>query len=483
MSEELTLDPQDWDAFETLAHRMLSETLTHLRTLRDRPAWQRMPDPKRSLVLDEPLPFEAQGEEAVYEEFVRDILPYPNGNYDPRFWGWVQGNGFPLGNMADLLASSLNPHLAGFDQAPVLVEKKVIEWLRELMGFPEGSSGILLSGGSMASITGLAVARQGMAGFDVRKEGLQGDNPKLLVYGSTETHSWAKKAMEFLGFGHDAYRTVRVNPDFTLDLGALRDQIRKDRANGFRPIAILGTAGTVNTGASDDLDSLADLCAEEKLWLHVDGAFGALAAISPKLKHLVKGIERADSVSFDLHKWMYMPFEIACLLVRDGKVHEATFSQSASYIAGMTRGVNAGGLVFGDLGVELTRSFKALKAWMSLKAYGVKRFSDLIEQNVEQAQYLAGLVRATPDLELLADVPLNIVCFRYVVEDEGRANVVNEEILLQIQEQGIAVPSSTVLNGQFCLRVCIVNHRTRREDLAAFVTAVKRIGREIVDAK
>lgn len=462
-----TLDPADWDAFAALAHRMLDETLQDLRTLRDGPAWREMPDATVAALRDEPLPRSPQGEEAAYEDFVRHVRPYPNGNRDPRFFGWVQGNGFPYASMAELLATSLNPHMAGFHQAPALVERKVVEWLRELMGFPEGSSGLLLSGGSMAGLTGLAVARNRVAGWDVREEGVQGERPLLTVYGSRETHSWARKAVELLGLGHRALRRVPCQADHTMDVAALRRALAEDLARGLHPVAVLGTAGTVNTGATDDLEALADLCAEEGLWLHVDGAFGALAALSPKLRPQVRGMERADSLSFDLHKWMYLPFEIACLLVRDGEAHRAAFAQTASYISALDRGVIAGGLPFADLGVELSRGFKALKAWMALKAYGVDAFARLLEQNVEQAQYLADLVRAEPRLELRAPVPLNVVCFRHRGSDD-----LNREILLRLQERGLAVPSSTVLDGAFCLRACLVNHRTRREDLEDLVRHV-----------
>lgn len=480
MPEE-TLDPQNWREFATLAHRMVDEMLHHLETLRDRPAWQEMPQDLKRRLLDEPVPMEPQGEAETYEQFKADVLPYPVGNLDPRFFGWVQGNGIPLGMMADMLASGLNPHVSGFNQAPALVETKVIEWLRQLFDFPEGASGLLVSGGSMASFTGLAVARNAMAGYDVRKAGLKG-GPQLTVYGSTETHSWAKKAMEVLGLGSRAYKQIPVHKDFTMDLEALRTAVAADRKQGMRPIAVLATAGTVNTGASDDLEAIADFCQEEGLWMHVDGAFGALAYLSPKLKPAVKGLERADSLAFDLHKWMYLNFECACVLVRDGEHHRAAFDQNASYIAGMERGVIAGGLYLADLGLELTRSFKALKAWMSLKAYGVDKFVRVIEQNVDQAQYLAELVRAEPKLQLTAEVPLNIVCFRYVADLPGpRLNALNTEILLRLQEDGIAIPSSTQLGKKFCIRACIVNHRTRREDLDALVAGAVRLGDELVE--
>jgi aromatic-L-amino-acid/L-tryptophan decarboxylase len=480
-----TLDPADWDAFATLAHRMVDDMLGHLRTVRDRPAWQPMPADVRAS-FHEPVPWEGEGAERVYEEFVRTVLPYPNGNLHPRFWGWVHGGGTPLGMMADMLASGLNAHLAGFNQAPALVEHEVIRWLAELMGMPSDASGVLVSGATMANVLGLAVARYVKArdaGFDVREEGLQGSGqPRLMLYGSAETHAWANKAAELLGLGRASFRQIPVDDAYQIDVAALEAAVAADRAAGHLPFCVIGTAGTVNTGATDDLEWLAGYCRSQHLWFHVDGAFGALARLSPALRPIVAGIEQADSVSFDLHKWMYLPFEVACVLVRDSAAHRAAFAATASYLAVPARGVAAGGFPFAERGMDLTRNFKALKVWMSMKAHGVHAYAALIEQNVADAQYLAALAGADPDLELLAPAPLNVVCFRYAPADvvPGRLDALNTEILIRVQEEGIAVPSGTRVRGRYAIRVANVNHRSRREDFAILASAVKRIGREIV---
>jgi glutamate/tyrosine decarboxylase-like PLP-dependent enzyme len=419
----------------------------------------------------------------VYAEFVDCVMPFTNGNLHPRFYGWVQGNGTPLGMMADMLAHGINPHMAGFNQAPARVEARVIRWLVELMGFPAPSSGVLTAGGTMANVLGLAVARNNRAGFEVKSEGLT-KGPPLRVYGSTETHGWAVKGCEFLGLGRGSYREVPVDPDFRLDLQALREVVAADRAAGMRPVCVIGTAGTVNTGATDDLEALAAFCREEDLWFHVDGAFGALARLSQPLRALVRGIEQADSLAFDLHKWMYQPFTVACLMVRDPKAHAEAFSSSAPYLAAQARGVAAGGLPFADLGLDLTREFRALKIWMALKAHGVQEVATLIEQNVMQAGLLERLIHESPDLELLAPVAMNIVCFRFSPSGKGldnqRLDEVNQEILLQLQERGLAVPSSTLIQGRFALRCCFTNHRTRFGDVRALVGAVLELGREIL---
>ena len=480
---EETLDPGDWDAFRALAHRMVDDTIDHLATLRERAPWQPMPDAVRA-GFHEPLPRTGEGEAATYEQFRERILPYPNGNLHPRFWGWVQGNGTPLAMMADMLAAAMNPHLAGFDQAPARVEQQVVRWLAELMGFPPDAGGVLVTGGTMANLLGLAVGRHARAGWDVREEGMEG-GPPLRVYGGAETHGWIRKAVELMGMGRRAYRPIPVDGDYRIDLDALAAAVREDRAAGHRPFCVIGTAGTVNTGAVDDLDSLADFCAAEGLWFHVDGAFGAWAYASEALRPQVAGMERADSLGFDLHKWGYLPFECACVLVRDAELHRATFAATAPYLAETERGVIAGGLPFADRGVDLTRGFKALKVWMSFKAHGVDALVRLVEQNVAQAHHLAARVEASPSLELLAPVALNVVCFRYAPAGlpEPQRNAVNEEILLRLQEEGIAVPSGTVLDGRYAIRAAIVNHRSRRADFDALADAAERIGREVATRK
>ena len=488
---EETLDPVDaaaWSAFRRLAHRMVDDMLDHLSGISEQPVWRPMPTEVRE-AFHQPVPRKGIGEEAAYQGFLQLVQPYPNGNLHPRYWGWVKSNGTPLGMMADMLAAGLNPHLAGLNHAPALVEHQVIAWLAELMGFPSGTSGLLVTGGSMANLLGLAVARHAALqaiGFDVREDGLQprpgaSSRPRLMCYGSAETHGWARKAVELLGIGNRALRRISVGPDYRIDLENLAHAVAQDRAEGALPCCVIGTAGTVNTAATDDLDALADFCHSEKIWFHVDGAFGALLKLSGQLSSLVSGLERADSVAFDLHKWGYLPFECACILVRDAEIHRAAFATTESYLAETSRGVIAGGLPFADRGIDLTRGFKALKVWLSFRAHGIDAYARLIEQNVAQARYLTELVESHPDLELLAPTALNIVCFRFVPAElrQSDLNPLNEEILLRLQESGIAVPSGTMLGGRFAIRCANVNHRSKRADFRTLVDAVVRIGREV----
>jgi aromatic-L-amino-acid/L-tryptophan decarboxylase len=487
--DELTLDPADWTEFRTLAHRMVDDMITHLASLREQPAWRAMPAAVRDSFSGE-VPRAGVGDEGAYDAFVDRVMPYVTGNHHPRFWGWVQGNGTPLAMMAEMLAAGINPHLAGFNQAPALVEHEVIRWLATLMGMPADASGVLVSGGTMANTIGLAVARHAgarAAGWDVKEEGLQYDasaapRAALVFYGSSETHNWARKAAELLGLGHRAFHRIAVDADYRIDMEALAERIAADREAGLQPFCVIGSAGTVNTGATDDLAAIADLCERERLWFHVDGAFGALAHLSQELRPLVDGLERADSLAFDLHKWGSMPFECACILVRDPAMHRATFASSASYIDPMSRGVIAGGLPFAERSLELTRNFKALKVWMSLQANGVDHHARVIEQNVHQARALAAAIDGHPSLELMAPVPLNVVCFRYTAHsmDDERLDSLNEEILLRLQERGLAVPSGTRIGGRYAIRVANVNHRSRTEDFEQLVDDVVQLGDEIV---
>jgi aromatic-L-amino-acid/L-tryptophan decarboxylase len=483
---EETLDPADagsWEEMRSLAHRMVDDMMSYLETVRDRSVWQPVPEAVRAR-FDGPAPREGEGAEAAYEDFVRDVLPYPVGNIHPRFWGWVNGTGTPFGMMAEMLAAAMNPNVGGFDQSAIYVESQVLDWYKQLLGFPRSASGILVSGGSMANFVGLAVARNSLAGFDVAREGVLAGGRQMIVYGSSEMHSSIQKAVELLGVGGGFLRKIPVNRDYEIDLDVLRSAISEDRARGLAPFCVVGNAGTVNTGAIDDLSALARVCDEEALWFHIDGAFGALAALSPLHAPSLSGMERADSIAFDLHKWMYVPYEAGCTLVRDGERHRAAFAASGAYLSPTTRGVASGPVWFGELGVQLSRGFRALKIWLSIKEHGIEKYGRLIEQNIEQARYLAGLVEADPELELLAPAPLNIVCFRYSAggaAGEG-LNALNRELLIRLQESGVAVPSHTILNGRYAIRVAITNHRSRREDFDLLVTKVKEIGRSLSGA-
>lgn len=476
-SEE-TLDPGSWAELRELGHRMVDDMFTYVETLRDRPVWQPMPDALRAR-LREGLPRQAQGAARAYQDFQELVLPYVTGNAHPRFWGWVCGQGTGLSMLAELLAGAVNSSVDGFDDAGTQVEAQVIDWCKELLGFPASASGILLSGCSMANFVGLAVARNNLPGAAIKQLGLA-DGPQLTVYGSTETHSSVQKAVQLLGLGTEALRRIPVDEHCRVDVVALEAAIERDRAGGLRPMCVVGNAGTVNTGAIDDLAELADVAARQHVWFHVDGAFGACAAISPTLRPLLNGMDRADSLAFDLHKWMYFPYEAGCTLVRSDAAHRAAFGYDAAYMAPEERGLAAArNQQFTEYGPQLSRGFRALKIWLGLKEQGADKYRALIEQNVRQARYLAELVTAAPDLELLAPVSLNVVCLRYrgagALHDD-QLNALNREVLGRLQEGGLVVPSHTVLNGRYAIRAAITNHRSRREDFELFAREVSAVG-------
>jgi glutamate/tyrosine decarboxylase-like PLP-dependent enzyme len=475
-----TLDPQDWEKMRVLAHQMVNDSIDYLKTVGDRPVWQPMPEAVEKSFTTE-VPREPSEVSEVYEEFLENIFPYPMGNIHPRFWSWYMGNGTVTGALADLLASTMNPNMGGGNHAAILLEAQVINWMKEVIGLPKDASGLLVSGGSMANLIGLTIARNTIAGFDVRKQGVQSIDRKLTVYASSEVHSCNQKAVELLGLGSDCFRKIQVNDDYTIDIGQLRKTIDEDIEAGFQPICVIATSGTVNTGAIDDLNAIADLCQQYHIWFHVDGAIGAIAQLSETVKPLLTGVDRADSIALDLHKWMHIPFEAGCVLVRDEKAHRGTFALTPEYLEQAARGLAAGPDWFSEYGPQLSRSFRALKIWMTIKEHGTRKLGRMITKNVDQAQYLGRLIEKLEHLELIAPIGLDIVCYRYNPGkmDREALNELNRELLMQLQEQGIAAPSYTTLDDVYCIRVAIANHRSRYEDFDVLVEETLRIGRSI----
>jgi glutamate/tyrosine decarboxylase-like PLP-dependent enzyme len=466
------LDPHDWDAFGSLAHQMLDDMLNHGRTLPERPVWQPAPETVRNH-FHQPLPQTPSSLDEVHADFMANILPYAVGNGHPRFMGWVHGGGTPVGMLAEMLAAGLNANVGGRNQIPVEVEWQVVAWMRELFGFPATASGLFVTGTSSANHQALLVARTALLGAGVRASGIQASGLRLTAYASVESHVSVVAALDYAGIGTDALRMIPVNDRYEVDVSALADCLARDRAAGFTPLWIVGTAGSVNVGAIDDLNALADLAAQEQVWFHVDGAYGALALMAPDLAPRLKGIERADSIACDFHKWGQVPYDAGFLMIRDGSLHLATFASRVAYLNRQARGLASGGVWPCDLGIDLSRGFRALKAWFTLKVYGSDRLGRVMSTTCRLAAYLGQRIEAEPRLELLAPVMLNIVCFAYRAEESDR---VNAAIVIDLQESGIAAPSTTVLKGRLAIRAALVNHRTRFSDMDILIEATLAAG-------
>ena len=482
-NNELTLDPEEWDKMRALGHQMIDDMMDYLQNIKQTAVWRKIPDETKQF-LKQDIPKLPQSIESIYEEFKQHIFPYNKGNIHPRFWAWVEGTGTPLGALSEMLAAMMNPVVGIGEHSAMYVDEQVLAWCKTMMGFKESASGILVSGASIANLTALIVARNHYLGKNARKAGLKALPGQLVLYCSAETHSCIQKAAEAIGLGSDAVKKISVNEYYQMNIEELKKTIREDLEKDLIPFCIVGNAGTVNTGAIDSLDKISAVCRQFNLWFHIDGAFGALVKLVPEYSERLKGIEVADSIAFDLHKWMYMPYEIGCVLIKNAGAHRNAFAVSPNYLLNHERGIASGPESYGNFGLELSRGFKSLKAWMSLKEHGIEKYGYLIKQNIEQAQYLSDLIKQSPHLELITPVSMNIVCFRYNIEEASKQqlDILNKEIVMQLQEQHIATASSTFLKGKYTIRVAITNHRSKRSDFEILVKEVVRIGNELKSA-
>jgi glutamate/tyrosine decarboxylase-like PLP-dependent enzyme len=463
--------------------RIAAEAIAQSRgELLDRPVFERI-GPLAGL-FGESVPEDSTPVSDVLGFVARNILPRTTGSAHPRYFGFVNSSVDPVAVVADYLAAAMNSNCWGGDHAANHVEDRVVRWLAEILGLSENAEGILVSGGSMANFTALAAARREMTPGNVREEGVAADGrPRLTVYASDQIHSCVDKAVDLLGLGTGQLRKIPTGGDFRIRMDLLREAVAADRRSGFLPAIVCGSAGTVNTGAVDPLTELAEFCRSESLWFHVDGAYGALASISPRLKPLFAGIELADSVAADPHKWLFVPFEAGAAFTREPGRLKAAFRKFPEYLDTDPKSPLSGPVWFAERGVELSRNFKALKVWMGLKTHGKRAYARIVEENVRLARVLAEEVDRRPNLERLAPVELSIVNFRYRPPrenlSEGALTRLNRLIIHRIVGGGSAFVYPTVLNGRTSIRVCIVNFRTREEDLAILLDDVERFGREL----
>jgi len=452
---------------------MLDDMLDYVEDIRARPVWQPIPDDIR-LSVREPLPRAPAELATVYDQFKHAILPYTTGNAHPGFMGWVHGGGNPVGMLAEMLAAGLNANLGGRDHMPIEVERQIVRWMRDLFGFPDTASGLFVTGTSMANLLAVLVARTDALGIAVRSEGIAAAPERLVAYVSAAAHGCIAQAMDLSGLGTAALRIVPTNHRHQIDLAALEDAIADDRRQGLTPFLLIGSAGTVDIGAIDDLAGLAGIARRERLWFHIDGAFGALAMLAPELAPRLAGIASADSIALDFHKWAQVPYDAGFLLVRNGTRHRETFASPAAYLRREARGLAAGSPWPCEFGPDLSRGFRALKTWFTLKVHGTDAIGAVISRTCALARELEAAVLARPELELLAPVQLNIVCFRYRGSDPDRLNA---KIVADLHESGIVAPSTTLLDRGLAIRAAIVNHRTERRDIEALVDAVMALGR------
>ena len=470
---------------ERLARSTSEWVLEYFKAQASLPVYPPISANELSARLSQPLPLDGEDIAKVMSDVAR-IADFSRHNGHPRMFGYVQSSASFAGVMGDLLASALNQNVTSWRSAPAAttVEHLVIEWLKELVGFAAEGTGVLLSGGSLANFAGLAVALRASTDADINQHGV-GALPGLpRIYTSRMTHMSIAKAAKMLGIGTDAIVPVDVDARFRMDAAVLAQQIAADRVAGFHPVCAVATAGDVNTGAIDPLDAIAGVCASEKLWLHIDGSYGALAARSTHLDGAMNGIARADSMSLDPHKWLFAPTDAGCLLVRDAATLQRAFSTGAGYID-VIADRDMSEFAYWDHSPELSRRFRALKIWFLLKVHGARAVQAAIDGNIAVAQHLAHSIDASDDFERLAPAPLSIVCFRYtggsrLREDApARHDEFNTRLMVDVQRDGDSYLSNATINGRFALRACIVNFRTTPADADRLLATIRRVAQRL----
>jgi len=479
----MQLSPEE---FRKLGQLTVDLATAYLEELPDRPVFRRMQEEDRQAIMAMPMPEQALPAEEILRFINEQLLPYPMGNGHPRFFGWVNSPPAMMAVLTEILAAAMNPSCAGGDHAAVYLEHCVIRWLMELLEFPrEGSAGLLVSGGSVASLTALAAARHRRLrdeGIDVRRQGLAAT--RLRLYASTETHSCIQKAVELLGLGSESIHWVEVDEDFQIRLENLYSQLEDDSSKGLVPFCVVGNAGTVNTGAVDPLEELAAIARRFGLWLHVDGAYGAAGRLDPNTAPLLRGMEQADSIALDPHKWLSVPVECGCVLVRDGEILRDAFSLVPPYLRNEP-GKGIGNLPwFSEYGFQQTRGFRALKLWVTLSHAGRSGLSRQIARHNDLARYLERQIESTPEMELHSRGRLSVVCFRCrpvaIANDEPALDALNKQVMERMQSEGITFLTNAILRGHFVLRACILHYATSEQDIDIMLEAVRSTASNVI---
>ena len=474
----LDLSREDFDEISSQAERLVFEYFAHLA---ERPVMAPNYAGKTKAAINVELPVEGRPLAELIAE-CRTVMDLSRHNGHPRFFGYVASPSTPIGAYADLIASALNANITCWRSGPAgtEIEQTVVRWLGSLIRYDDDAKGLLTSGGSMANMIALLIASRrnaGALGAEASRKGLWNCGSPMTIYASEEVHMSIAKAADILGFGRDQVRMIACDERQRMRIDDLVLHLKADRDRGLRPFCVVGSAGTVNTGAVDRLKEIGDVAREFDLWFHVDGAYGAPGVLDQRKTELFAGLERADSVSLDPHKWLFVPVDAGCLLFRDAAAAAAAFStEDADYIKVHGLAEDAA-FAYWDYGIELSRRFRALKVWLTLGYYGVRRLAEAISEDNSLAAYLGELVTAADDFELLAPVELSICCFRYVPPelkgDDAELNRLNEKVMAQVQKGGRAYLSNATVNGKFALRACITNFRTTKADVELTVETVR----------
>ncbi|HTD53277.1 MAG TPA: aspartate aminotransferase family protein [Thermoanaerobaculia bacterium] len=474
------------EEFRSAGHRTVDRIADFLTNLREGPVTAgEVPSVVRASLPPGSVPADGMPAEKLLEATVDLLIRHSLFNGHPRFFGYITSSAAPIGALGDLLAAIFNPNVGGWNLSPIAseIEAQTVRWIAELIGFPADCGGILVSGGNMANFVAFLAARKARATWDIRAQGLAG-HPGFTLYVSSETHTWIQKAADLFGFGTDAIRWIPVDSQRRMEVAALEREVARDRKKGSVPLLVVGSAGTVAFGAIDPLAKIASFCRREALWFHVDGAYGAPAAMLPEAAPDLKALSEADSVAIDPHKWLYAPLEAGCTLVRDRRHLPEAFSFHPEYyaFAGEEEELRTN---FHEWGPQNSRGFRALKVWLALRQVGREGYVRMIRDDIDLAEALFAACRSEPEIEAVTR-NLSIATFRFVPPDlAGRAdaedylNELNRELLETLQAGGEAFVSNAVLDGRFLLRACIVNFRTSLADVQALPEIVVRAGRKV----
>ena len=434
--------------------------------------------------FDEPLPTEGMDDDALLAFVKEKVIDTATNNLGPYMYAYVMAGGTQMSIIGDKLAAAINQNVGKWHLAPAIneIEKRVIKWAGQLINYDSNAAGVLVSGGSAANLAGLTVARNiFFEQQDIRKKGLFGQAP-MTVYASEEVHGCVDKSIDQLGIGTNHLRKISVNEDFTINLEELENTIKRDLANGETPFCLIGNAGTVNTGAIDDLEALAKLANKYKMWFHIDGAYGGLAGSLDSLKEQYRGIELADSIAVDFHKWLYQTFEAGCVLVKDWDILKRSYFKLASYLD--TSLEDEGRTDFNEHHFQLSRNAKSLKIWMSIKSYGIKAIKEMIQKDIDLTQYLAEQIEASEDFELKSTSHLAIACFKYKggLESEEEIDQLNRRLIPGLEKDGRVFITGTKLNGEFVIRACLINHRMHKGTVDYLLNVIREVGVGLVES-